>query len=127
MTRQPIFAFEITLDVLPMPKARPTRRKPKLVLSDFQPVTRDFAFVVGSDVAAGDVVKAVNVAERNLVSNVEVFDLYEGAGVGEGRKSVAIAVTLQPTERTLTDAEIDAVGQKIVAEVGKRTGGVLRG
>jgi phenylalanyl-tRNA synthetase beta chain len=125
--RGPIFAFEITLDVLPMPKARPTRRKPKLVLSDFQPVTRDFAFVVGSDVAAGDVVKAVNAAERNLVSNVEVFDLYEGPGVGEGRKSVAVAVTLQPTERTLTDAEIDAIGQKIVAEVGKRTGGMLRG
>ena len=101
--------------------------KPKLVLSDFQPVTRDFAFVVGRDVAAGDIVKAAQGAERQLIAGVDVFDVYEGPGIEADKKSVAIAVTLQPTEKTLTDAEIDAVSAKIVAEVARRTGGMLRG
>jgi phenylalanyl-tRNA synthetase beta chain len=122
----PLVAFEITLDVLPLPKAKPTKMKPKLALSEFQPVIRDFAFVVGRDVQAGDIVKAAQGAERQLVAGVDVFDVYEGPGIDADRKSVAIAVTLQPTEKTLTDAEIDAVSQKIVAEVAKKTGAVLR-
>jgi phenylalanyl-tRNA synthetase beta chain len=123
----PLVAFEITLDVLPPPKARPTKVKPKLVLSEFQPVTRDFAFVVGRDVAAGDILKAAQGAERQLIAGIAVFDVYEGAGIDPDKKSVAIAVTLQPTQKTLTDAEIDAVSGKIVAEVGKKTGATLRG
>jgi len=123
----PLVAFEVTLDALPLPKSRPTKIKPKLTLSDFQPVTRDFAFVVGRDVAAGEVVKAAQAAERQLVTAVDVFDVYEGPGIDADKKSVAVAVTLQPTERTLTDVEIDAVSQKIVAEVAKKTGAVLRG
>ena len=122
-----LVAFEIVLDALPPPKYRPTKVKPALVLSDFQPVSRDFAFVVPRDVAAGDVVKAAQNAERKLISGIDVFDLYEGAGIPEGSKSVAIAVTLQPVEKTLTDAEIDAVSARIVAEVGRKTGASLRG
>lgn len=122
----PLVAFEIALDALPLPKSRPTKIKPKLTLSDFQPLARDFAFVVGRDVAAGDVVKAAQAAERQLITAVDVFDVYEGPGIAADKKSVAVAVTLQPTERTLTDAEIDAVSQKIVAEVAKKTGAVLR-
>ncbi|MGO4707219.1 phenylalanine--tRNA ligase subunit beta [Microvirga sp. 2MCAF38] len=123
----PLVAFEITLDALVPPKAKPTKMKPKLVLSDFQPVSRDFAFVVTRSVAAGDIVKAVQAAERQLISGVEVFDVYEGIGIDPDKKSVAIAVTLQPTEKTLTDVEIEAVSQKIVAEVVKKTGATLRG
>lgn len=123
----PIVAFELTLDAIPAPKAKPTKARAKLDLSEFQPLTRDFAFVVDRDVAAGDILRAAQGAERNLVTDVEVFDVYEGEHVGEGRKSVAIAVTLQPQEKTLTDAEIEAVSQKIVAEVGRKTGGTLRG
>jgi len=122
----PLVAFEVNLNVLPPPKAKPTKMKPKLALSDFQPVTRDFAFVVGRDVAAGDIVKFAQGAERQLIAGVTVFDIYEGAGIDEGKKSVAIAVTLQPTEKTLTDTEIEAISAKIVAEVGKKTGAVLR-
>jgi phenylalanyl-tRNA synthetase beta chain len=122
----PLAAFEITLDALPPPKYRPTKMKPKLQLSEFQPVTRDFAFVVGRDVAAGDILKAAQGAERQLISGIEVFDIYEGAGIEPDKKSVAIAVTLQPSEKTLTEAEIDAVSAKIVAEVAKRTGATLR-
>jgi phenylalanyl-tRNA synthetase beta chain len=123
----PLVAFEITLDALPLAKAKPTRMKPKLALPEFQPVTRDFAFVVPRGVAAGDIVRAAQGAERTLVAGVDVFDVYEGAGIEPDKKSVAIAVTLQPTERTLTDVEIDAVAQKIVGEVAKKTGAVLRG
>jgi phenylalanyl-tRNA synthetase beta chain len=122
----PMVAFEITLDALPAPKYRPTKMKPRLQLSDFQPVTRDFAFVVGRDVAAGDIIRAAQGAERQLIAGIDVFDVYEGPGIEPDKKSVAIAVTLQPTEKTLTDAEIDAISARIVAEVSKRTGATLR-
>ncbi len=121
-----IVAFEITLDGVPLPKYRPTKVKPALALSDFQTVSRDFAFVVARDVAAGEVVKAAQAAERKLIAGIDVFDVYEGVGIPEGSKSVAIAVRLQPVERTLTDAEIEAVTARIVAEVGRKTGATLR-
>ena len=70
--------------------------------------------------------RAVQSVDRKLITNVAVFDVYEGAGIEPGKKSIAIAITLQPREKTMTDAEIDAVAAKIVAEVAKRTGGVLR-
>ncbi|SFG34943.1 phenylalanine--tRNA ligase subunit beta [Methylobacterium gossipiicola] len=121
-----IVAFEITLDAVPLPKYRPTKVKPALALSDFQAVSRDFAFVVPRDVAAGEVVKAAQAAERKLIAGIDVFDIYEGVGIPEGSKSVAIAVRLQPVERTLTDMEIEAVTARIVAEVGRKTGATLR-
>jgi phenylalanyl-tRNA synthetase beta chain len=123
----PLVGFELILDTLPPPKAKPTRMKPKLVLSDFQPVSRDFAFVVDTGVAAGDILRAVQGADRQLVADAGVFDVYEGPNVGEGRKSVAVSVTLQPSDRTMTDAEIDAVAAKIITEVQKKTGAILRG
>jgi len=122
----PLVAFELNLNALPPPKAKPTKMKPKLSLPDFQPLTRDFAFVVGRNVAAGDIVKAAQGAERQLIVGVDVFDIYEGTGIDPDKKSVAIAVTLQPTEKTLTDVEIEAVSAKIVGEVSKKTGAVLR-
>ncbi|WP_210485296.1 phenylalanine--tRNA ligase subunit beta [Microvirga antarctica] len=122
----PLVAFELTLDSLPPPKAKPTKMKPKLVLSDFQPVTRDFAFVVAREVAAGDILKAAQNAERQLIVGVEVFDVYEGTGIAPDHKSVAVAVTIQPVEKTLTDGEIEAISSKIVAEVAKKTGATLR-
>ncbi len=111
---------------MPEQKAKPTKVKPKLELSAFQPVTRDFAFVVDRKVTASDIVRAAQAADKALVAHVDVFDLYEGKGVADGKKSLAIAVTLQPRERTLTDAEIDAVAKKIVDEVSKKTGATLR-
>jgi phenylalanyl-tRNA synthetase beta chain len=123
----PVVAFEVILDKIPEPKAKATRAKPMLELSPFQPVDRDFAFVVDAAVKAGDIARAAQGADRKLIAGVSVFDVYEGKGIDPGKKSVAIAVTLQPREKTLTDEEIEAVAAKIVAEVGKRTGGVLRG
>jgi phenylalanyl-tRNA synthetase beta chain len=122
----PLVAFEIVLDMLPLPKYRPTKMKPKLALSDFQPVRRDFAFLVGRDVAAGEILRAAQNAERNLIAGIELFDVYAGKGIHEDKKSVAIEVTLQPNEKTLTDSEIEAISTKIVDAVAKRTGAVLR-
>jgi phenylalanyl-tRNA synthetase beta chain len=119
-------AFEVILDKIPEPKAKATRAKPVLELSQFQPVERDFAFVVDRAVKAADILRATQSVDRKLISNVTVFDVYEGKGIDPGKKSIAIAVTLQPRDKTMTDQEIDAVAAKIVAEVGKRTGGVLR-
>jgi phenylalanyl-tRNA synthetase beta chain len=122
----PLVAFEVILERIPDPKAKATRAKPALELSAFQPVERDFAFVVERSIKAADLVRAAAGADRKLISGVSVFDVYEGTGIPPGKKSIAIAVTLQPRERTMTDAEIDAIAAKIVAEVGKRTGGALR-
>jgi phenylalanyl-tRNA synthetase beta chain len=123
----PLIAFEVILDRIPAAKQRPTRAKPMLELSPFQPVSRDFAFIVDRSVKAGDIVRAAQGADRKLITDVTVFDVYEGKGIDAGKKSIAIAVTLQPREKTLTDQEIEAVAAKIVAEVAKKTGGVLRG
>jgi phenylalanyl-tRNA synthetase beta chain len=122
----PIVAFEIILDAVPAPKARPTKAKPKLDRSDFMAVERDLAFVVDAGVRAGDIVRAAESAERSLVAKIGVFDVYQGDGLPEGSKSIAIHVILQPRDRTLTDAEIDAAMSKIVAEVSRRTGAALR-
>jgi phenylalanyl-tRNA synthetase beta chain len=123
----PLAAFEVILERVPDPKSRATRARPRLELSALQPVERDFAFVVDRAVKAGDIVRAAQSADRKLVEAVTVFDVYEGQGIAPDKKSIAIAVTLQPREKTMTDQEIDAVAAKIVAEVSKRTGGTLRG
>ncbi len=122
----PLVAFEVILERIPEPKAKATRAKPMLELSPFQPVERDFAFVVDRAVKAGDIVRAAQSADRKLVTSVNVFDVYEGKGIDPGKKSIAIAVTIQPREKTMTDEEIEALGKKIVAEVVKKTGGMLR-
>jgi phenylalanyl-tRNA synthetase beta chain len=122
----PVVAFEVILERIPEPKAKATRAKPALDLSPLQPVRRDFAFVVERGVKAADLVRAAAGVDRKLITSVNVFDVYEGPGIEAGKKSIAIEVTLQPRERTMTDAEIEALAAKVVAEVGKRTGGTLR-
>ena len=122
----PAAAFELILERIPEPKQKATRAKPPLELSPFQPIERDFAFVVDRGVLAGDVVRAAQSVDKKLVAAVTVFDVYEGEGIAPGKKSIAIAVRLQPREKTPTDAEIEAVAARIVDEVRKKTGGVLR-
>jgi phenylalanyl-tRNA synthetase beta chain len=126
-TEGPVSAFEVILDRVPEPKAKPTRAKPILELSPFQPVSRDFAFIVDRAVKAADLVRAAQNVDKKLITDVTVFDVYEGKGIEPGKKSIAIAVTLQPRDKTMTDQEIEAMAGKIVAEVTKRTSGTLRG
>jgi len=123
----PIVGFEITLETLPEPRAKPTKAKAVLDASHLQPVRRDFAFLVDASVEAQALVRAAKGADKALISDISVFDLYEGKGIEPGKKSLAIEVMLQPKEKTLTDAEIDTVGAKVVEKVTKATGGVLRG
>jgi phenylalanyl-tRNA synthetase beta chain len=118
--------FEVYVDAMPEPKKKATRTKPALELSPFQAVKRDFAFVVDKSVEAGAILKAASSADRKLVTGVNVFDIFEGASVGEGKKSVAIEVVIQPADRTLTDEDFEVLTGKIIANVTKNTGGVLR-
>ena len=123
----PVAAFEVFLDAPPLPKTKANKARSKLVLSAFQPLERDFAFLVDASVEADKLVRAARNADKALITGARVFDVYAGKSVPDGKKSLAIAVTLQPVERTLTDAEIEAVSNKIVAAVAKATGATLRG
>ena len=122
----PAVAFEVDLDALPVSRKKSTRAKPALNLSDLMPLNRDFAFIVDMDVSAGALLKAARSAHKNLISQVNLFDVFEGKSLGEGKKSMAIEVTLQPRDKTLTDEEIEAVSARIIAAVEKATGGELR-
>lgn len=122
----PAFAFEIFLDAIPAPRAK-GRTKPPLEKFDLQPLTRDFAFIVDDGVTAQDVVRAAIGADKQLITDVNLFDVYRGERMSAGKKSLAIEVTLQPKEKTLTDADIEAASAKIVSAVMKATGGTLRG
>lgn len=119
--------FEVYIDAIPEPKAKATRTKPALSLSQFQSLKRDFAFVVDASVEAGNVVKAVSSADKKLIAGVQVFDVFTGASLGEGKKSIAVEVLLQPQDRTLTDEDLEALAKQVIANVTKQTGGVLRG
>ena len=120
-----LYAFEARLESVPEPKRRAVKTKPAADLPVLQPLSRDFAFVVEEARAAGDLVRAAAGADKALVAGVSVFDVYRGAGVAEGAKSVALEVRLQPRERTLTEPEIEAVSAKVVAAV-EKLGGRLR-
>ena len=124
--RGPAVGFEAFLDNIPAPKRRKGAAKPYLVLSPFQPVERDFAFVIDATVAAGDVLKAARSAHPDLIAEIRVFDVFAGGALEAGKKSLAINVVLQPKEKTLTDQEIEAVAAQIVSKVEKATGGSLR-
>ena len=123
----PLSGFEVFIDAIPEPKAKPTRTKPRLDLSNFQAVKRDFAFVVDRDVEAGTLTRAAASADRKLITGVGVFDVFESASLGDGKKSIAIEVSIQPVERTLTDEDFESLASRIVENVKKQTGGVLRG
>jgi phenylalanyl-tRNA synthetase beta chain len=121
----PMLAFEIVLDAVPEPRGQKSKARGPADLPTLQPLTRDFAFVVEEAKAVGDLVRAVAGADKTLITDVRVFDLYRGPGVAEGFKSVALEVVLQPREATLTEAEIEALTAKVVAAAAK-AGGTLR-
>ncbi|HUC16364.1 MAG TPA: phenylalanine--tRNA ligase subunit beta [Acetobacteraceae bacterium] len=122
---RPSVAFELFLDHIPEPKRRARRTPPDL--PPFQPVSRDFAFVLDQTVPADSVLRAARGAERSLITSVTLFDVFTGPAIGEGKKSLAIEVVFQPRERTLTDAEIEVACRKMVDAVVKATGAALRG
>jgi phenylalanyl-tRNA synthetase beta chain len=122
--RAPIAGFEVFLDAVPEPRA--AHAKPAPQLSVFQPIERDFAFVVDRDLPAETLMRATRGVDRKLVAEIRLFDVYEGAGLPPGKKSLAITIRLQPVDHTLTDAEIEGFSQRLVAQIEKATGGHLR-
>ncbi len=122
-----VVAFEIAPDNLPAPRKKSaSKAKKALTLSDLMPVHRDFAFIVDESVMAGDILKAAKGADKQLITDVSLFDVYRGKGVDDGQKSLAIDVTLTPKDATLTDTDIEGVSAKIIEKVMK-AGGRLRG
>jgi phenylalanyl-tRNA synthetase beta chain len=121
----PVSGFEVLLEALPEAKSK-GKARPVFSPSPFQAVERDFAFLVDVTVPADDILRAARSAERNLIEAVAIFDVYEGKGVPEGKKSLAISVRIQPKDKTLTEPEIEVVAQKIVTGVAKATGAALR-
>jgi len=123
-----VVAFEIWPEAIPAPRKKGAASKSKsaLTLSELMPVKRDFAFVVSEAQEAGAILKAAKGADKALVSDAILFDVYRGPGIEEGHKSLAIEVTLSPKDATLTDKDIEAVSERIIAQVAK-AGGVLRG
>ncbi|MEO1749408.1 MAG: hypothetical protein AAFR27_12485, partial [Pseudomonadota bacterium] len=122
----PVVGFTIWPDEVPLPRQSGTSR-PALEISDLQAVERDFAFVVDADVEAINLVNAAAGADKVLIEDVRVFDEFIGGNLGEGKKSLALTIRLQPSEATLKDADIEAVSAKIVEKVQKATGAILRG
>ena len=121
----PVYGFEITLEAIPEPKKKSVKTRPAFSPSALMPLTRDFAFLVEKAKAAGDLVKAAVGADKALITAARVFDVYEGPGVPDGFKSVAIEVVVQPREATLTEAEIEALSAKVVSAA-EKAGGKLR-
>ena len=124
-SKPPLVAFEVFLDAVPEPRAG--RSKPPLQLPVFQPIERDFAFIVDHELGAEALLRAARSVDCKLVTEIRLFDVYEGAGLPQGKKSLAITVVIQPQERTLTDSEIEGFSKRLVTQVEKATGGVLRG
>jgi phenylalanyl-tRNA synthetase beta chain len=123
----PLCGFEVFIDAISDPKTRSVRTKPRLDLSPFQALKRDFAFVVSKETQAGAILKAAQGADKKLITATNVFDIFEGPSVGEGKKSIAIEVTIQPQDKTLAEDELEALARRVVEGVNKATGGVLRG
>ena len=122
----PLLAFELRLESLPEPKRKAVKTKPPLELSPFMPLSRDFAFVVPAETPAADLVRPILGADKQLITAARVFDLYEGAGVPAGCKSVAVEVLIQPRDKTLAEAEIEALSARIVGAAEKAVGAKLR-
>jgi phenylalanyl-tRNA synthetase beta chain len=122
----PMLAFEVVLETIPEPKRKAVKTKPALELSQLMPLTRDFAFVVEAGTPAGELARPILGIDKQLITEARVFDVYQGPGVPEGKKSVAVQVTIQPREKTLTDAEIEGLSARIVAVAEKAVGAKLR-
>lgn len=121
-----VMAFEVYLDNIPLPRNTADKSKKKLEMFNFQPLDKDLAFVVDKSVDAANILAAAKNADRNHITDARIFDIYEGPNLPENKKSVALSVTFQPKEQTFTDKDIENLMNKVIVEVGKKTGGELR-
>lgn len=122
----PLVGFEVMISNIPLPRTKAGSSRGALKVSDFQAVERDFAFVVNKEVLSEQIIKVIKSVDKKLIDNISVFDIYQGPGIDDDKKSVAVNVRLQPAEKTMTDEEIDTIRQQIITAVDKKTGGKLR-
>jgi phenylalanyl-tRNA synthetase beta chain len=121
-----LVGFEIFLDNLKLPKKTLNDQKPKFIISDFQKSERDFAFVVNKDVKAQDLINVISNVDKDLISNIQVFDVYEGENIPENQKSIAISVTIQSSKKTLNDNDLESINNLIIKTVENKTGAKIR-
>ena len=126
MKTESLVGFEIFVDNLKLPKKSLNDQKIKFNVSDFQKSERDFAFIVNKDVKAQDLINAVSSVDQNLISNIKVFDVYEGENIPENQKSIAISVTIQSLEKTLNDSDLENINSLIIKTVENKTGAKIR-
>ena len=121
-----LIGFEIFLDNLKLPKKTLNDQKTKFVVSDYQKSERDFAFIVNKDVTSQDLINAVSNVDQNLISNIKIFDVYEGENIPENQKSIAISVSIQSFEKTLNDIDLEKINKLIIETVENKTGAKIR-
>ncbi len=121
-----VLGFEIFLDNIPESRKKIREVKPKFIVSDYQKVVRDFAFVIDEKYSSGEIISLVKKIDKELIKNVRIFDVYQGDNIASGKKSIAFNVTLEPKDKTLTDKEIEEVSKKIISTVQETTGATLR-
>ena len=126
MKTEPLVGFEIFLDNLKLPKKTLNDQKKKFNVSDYQKSERDFAFIVNKNVNVQDLINAVSGVDQSLISNIKVFDVYEGENIPTNQKSIAISVTIQSLEKTLNDNDLEKINKLIIETVENKTGAKIR-
>ena len=121
-----VLGFEIFLDNIPQSKKKIRETKPQFLISDYQKVVRDFAFVIDEKYRSGEIINLVKKIDKELIKNVKIFDIYQGENITSGKKSIAFNVTLEPKDKTLSEKDIDQVSKKIISTVQETTGATLR-
>ena len=121
-----VLGFEIFLDNIPESRKKIREAKPQFVVSDYQKVVRDFAFVIDEKYSSGEIIALVKEIDKQLIKTVKIFDVYQGDNIDTGKKSIAFSVTLEPKDKTLSDKDIDQISKKIISSVQKSTGAILR-
>ena len=121
-----VLGFEIFLDNIPEPRKKIREAKPQFVVSDYQKVVRDFAFVIDEKYSSGEIIALVKKIDKQLIKTVKIFDVYQGDNIDTGKKSIAFSVTLEPKDKTLSDKDIDQISKKIISSVQKSTSAILR-
>jgi len=121
-----VLGFEIFLDNMPELRKKIREAKPQFMVSDYQKVVRDFAFVIDEKYSSGEIIGLVKKIDRVLIKDVKIFDVYQGDNIAQGKKSIAFNVTLEPKDKTLSDKDIDHISKKIISTVQETTGATLR-
>ena len=121
-----VLGFEIFLDNIPESRKKIRETKPQFIVSDFQKVIRDFAFVIEAKYSSGEIINLVKNVDKDLIKIVKIFDIYQGENIEKGKKSIAFTVTLEPKHKTLSEQDIELVSKKIVSIVQSTTDAILR-